>query len=94
MTVRGVSAREVRNILREKGLEKGVEYLFEHLIEELTEQKQNLKTVGVNQLQMIDTLGNIVVGVSGMGQQVAKLLNREDHEDGLGASTQGLNGDN
>lgn len=91
MTIKGIHAREVRNIIREKGIERGTIYILEHIVEYQTELKRQLFDIAQMVNQLTNITSQVVSGVHQFKRQIENFGN--EREDDLGASTQGLSDD-
>lgn len=88
-----MKARQVEELLKNRGMERGTVHMLTYLVERNNALESQLNQMAQMQMQMVDTLQNVVTGTTGMRTQMIKTLrengiNVESEDDGLGPSTQ------
>lgn len=86
-----MKAREVEQIIRAQGIERGTVFILTSLVEQVNQLEKNVTLMGQVQLQMTDTVANVVEGAGAMRHQMISTLKKnglvtseEIESDGLG----------
>ena len=81
----------VRQVISNMGTEQGVIYMLETLTEQINSQQKSIMELAKQQLEMIDTLQNVVNGAHAMREQMVSSMKKVgligSEEDDLGPST-------
>lgn len=86
-----MKAREVEQVIREYGMERGTVRILTALVEQVNQLEKNVTLMGQVQLQMTDTVANVVEGAGAMRRHMISTMQKhgmvsseEIESDGLG----------
>lgn len=91
-----MKTRQIEDAIKNSGFEKAIKHAVEGHNEELRELRKIVGELAQQQMQMIDTLHNVVNGAGAMKQEMIKQLKQAGlykEDDGLGVSTQSIGED-
>ena len=86
--------RQIEQIILEKGFERGIKFVVEAQNETIRELRKSITEMAQQQMQMIDTMANVVNGAGAMKAEFEKQMKKAglvEPQDDMGPNTQDLN---